>query len=404
MTEQTINCPTCGTPSRPGKKFCGKCGSPLAPVQSTNVEDISIGALSKDAAPLQTTDIVEDGDKSCPRCARLYGSDVKFCKLDGTLLIDASTGPTTVLEQPSIVEDELFNRIAEDSLTEPEILEMEVEVQATISEPEPELSKQDSRIFPIESSTPMFEGKPIEDETDQGAPDIVVYCISCGTAYPSSARFCDQDGTPLGTLDAEVESQEEAEFEVTDFQDVAEFREQGVSTLAKVGIAGVLVAVLFGSVYWLGLFGSSELDSTDDAKASESAKQASGAPGLIGTYKSFIADQDIILTFSGNEPKPLIAAKGTIEYYNRINGGTCSAALIPAQGGGVGGVPDNSVQFRQQKIPGKPACPMDIPVTAKVGDQKGSNSEIVETIDLEWSDPKSKKVLMRGSLIKAAAQ
>ena len=106
----------------------------------------------------------------------------------------------------------------------------------------------------------------------------------------------------------------------------------------------------------------------------------------------------------GDSPKPLVKSAGTVTYLNVVNGGTCTALLVPISGGGVGGSTDNSVSFKQTSVPGKPACPADIPVKINSTSQPVGADGVVGAIDVEWSAANSGKVLMSGTLKRSAEQ
>lgn len=400
MLDVTVNCLACGAQSKRGKKFCGRCGNAVSSAESDASNIPAVRVSNADVVNATSTDSKTDMLNQCPRCGREYPAEVRFCKADGTSLMEGNNERPIPPSTPSNGQ-----RVADSEQPLEVDLEPQIVSTAEPDDHDPVILEELPPTEPTENSDAHFEIASAEGEFDHSSQNEIVYCISCGMAFASGTRFCDQDGTPLGYFDGEFERKQATGFEIANSADDTHYGDRGASqTLINAGIAIALIAVLFGSLYWFGLFDRSGSGSAGVAAGAGASGQTSSAPGLIGTYKSFIADQDIVLTFAGTKPEPLIAARGTIEYYNRINGGTCSASLVPAVGGGVGGVPDNSVRFRQQQIPGKPACPMDIPVTAKIADQLTANGAIVQQIDLEWSDPKSNKVLMRGSLLKEAAK
>ena len=124
------------------------------------------------------------------------------------------------------------------------------------------------------------------------------------------------------------------------------------------------------------------------------------APSLLGTYKAHISDQDISLVIDAESPRLLVSSAGIVTYLNVVNGGTCTASLVPVSGGGVGGDTGNAVNFRQTPVSGKAACPEDIPVRMDITGQSAGPDGIVGTVAVKWLSPDSEKVLMAGTLMK----
>jgi hypothetical protein len=243
-------------------------------------------------------------------------------------------------------------------------------------------------------------------------------CPTCGLSFPPGVRFCDQDGTTLVSLSAAQaalaaapapvsQSQEEPAWdsEWDDPQDTRGNRSYFVAGLLSVA---VLIAGGGGYAYWNGYLdkwigGKPDPELVDAAGTASAGSAGSGAikpatPGLLGSYKAHLSDQDIVLVIEGEGPRPLVASAGTVTYLNVVNGGTCTAALVPTSGGGVGGDTGNAVSFKQTPVPGKPNCPQDIPVKMDITGQPSDKDGVVGSIAVEWLKPNSEDVLMAGNL------
>lgn len=390
-------CAKCGAGNTDANKFCMGCGAPLLagpPVSPVPEHKVPAAPISQ--APL--AGVAGTGGKACPLCARTYPASQKFCNDDGA---------TLVAHAPAL---------------------------ATPSDPQPELRKEASATVAVPLPLPAPATLPVEPQVAATAeppvapppstpPAIVasaegLACPSCGLAFPPGVRFCDQDGTTLvGKSSAqaalaaapppEMQSQEEPSWdsEWDDLQDTRRKRSYLVAGLLSVA---VLIAGGGGYAYWNGdldkWIGGKPDPAFVDAAGKDSPRSAgSGAtrpatPGLRGSYKAHLSDQDILLVIAGESPKPLVASAGTVTYLNVVNGGTCTAALVPTSGGGVGGDTGNAVSFRQTPVPGKPNCPQDIPVKMDITGQPADEDGVVGSITVEWLKPNSEKVLMAGKL------
>jgi ribosomal protein L40E len=169
----------------------------------------------------------------------------------------------------------------------------------------------------------------------------------------------------------------------------------------KAFLAGLVVTTLlaFGG-YYLTLKRNPEAQRTPTAEnaAALDAGSKMNPPMLLGAYRGHLADQDIEIRVGGAVPKALVSSSGTADYANVVNGGKCSASLVPVKGGGVGGSTSNAVDFLQEAVPDKPACPKDIPVRIDISDQPKGEDGVVQSIKVEWLNQNGSKVLMVGVL------
>jgi hypothetical protein len=171
-----------------------------------------------------------------------------------------------------------------------------------------------------------------------------------------------------------------------------------------------LLAAGGGYLYWSGVLdrwigGEEKSDMTAQVgghiEGATRAANAAQAPGLLGTYNAHLADQDIALVINGDSARPLVSSQGTVSYLNVVNGGTCTALLVPESGGGVGGDTGNAVRFRQTPVPGKPNCPQDIPVRIDITGQPANADGVVSAISVEWYSGNPERILMSGKLQRA---
>jgi hypothetical protein len=170
---------------------------------------------------------------------------------------------------------------------------------------------------------------------------------------------------------------------------------------------GMLVWVLAG-VMFLGASGSAGyfwrdrltalagLDNGATASAEADAVQT-GVPRVAGTYTSFLMDQEIEIFFEG-DPAVLAESKGTVRYFNTVNGGRCVSQLVAIESGGIGGDPSGKVLFSQQPKEGEPPCGKDIPMLIDIDRQAMGEDGLVSRLAIEWQSPETKEVLMSGNL------
>ena len=366
------------------KVQAGPAASPLAPAPKSLVppsaaQDPNIPA----AASLIRGTVAES--LACPKCGRTYFASQKFCNVDGATLVAHAPAPAA----------------APPSMPPPEPLPAELTAAAA-----PELHTAPAAAPPPHAPSAI----------EASAEDLA--CPACGLAFPPGARFCDQDGTTLvsqsiaqaagsATPPPVMQISEESSWDSgwDELQNAPRKR-----TYVVAGLLSLAVLIAGGGGYahwngyldkWIGENLEPELASAvgkNSPKSVGTAETKLVTPGLLGSYKAHLSDQDIVLVIEGESPKPLVASAGTVTYLNVVNGGSCTAALVPTSGGGVGGDTGNAVSFQQTPVPGKPNCPQDIPVKMDITGQPADEDGVVGSIAVEWHKPNSENVLMAGKL------
>lgn len=423
-------CAKCGVQNADANKFCMGCGAPLAAAAPSPLK------LEMQESTPQPTQVNQPSfadnsaavkvavGKVCPLCALSYPATQKFCNADGASLVLADAASVAKQVAPDKAQTTPALRataIAATKSSEEPPKAAAATPPISTSQPlgAPTLQQRDS---PSASALGRYVPPPVAlAEQSQSAPskgEDGLACPKCGLHFPAGVRFCDQDGTTLvdrnavsslsGPQITAPSSEPDEEPVATDWSNSESGYGggygEGRSHLIPALIAGLLVVVAAGAgyAYWTG-----ELDkwlgNNSDPSLIAPGKVASGdaapkVPVILGSYKAHIADQDIQLTISGGSPKPLVSSSGTMTYLNIVNGGTCTASLIPTRGGGVGGDLGNAVSFQQSSVPGKLPCPQDIPVRMDITGQPIGADGVVRTIKVEWPSPDSTKVLMAGKL------
>ena len=390
-------CAKCGAANTDANKFCMGCGVPLlAGPPVSPVPEHKVPAAPVSQAP--AAGVAGFGGKACPLCARTYPASQKFCNFDGAALVAHAPALATPSDpQPELRKEASATVAAPLPLTAPATLPVEPQAAAT---PEPPVAPPPPTLPAIEASA---EG---------------LACPSCGLAFPPGVRFCDQDGTTLVSKSSAQTARAAApppvlqhteepswDSEWDNLQDVRRKRSYLVAGLLSLA---VLITAGGGYAYWNGYLdkwigGKPDPEiagavGKDSPKSVGSAETKLATPGLLGSYKAHLSDQDISLVIEGESPKPLVASAGMVTYLNVVNGGTCTAALVPTSGGGVGGDTGNAVSFQQTPVPGKPNCPQDIPVKMDITGQPADEDGVVGSIAVEWHKPNSENVLMAGKL------
>lgn len=351
-------CPSCGTANAVDNKFCASCGSALAGITDQPPTALAIASPSP-AAVLSPT------GKNCPVCQRRYEIAVQFCEADGTRLSPLAAAPTVPIPPPP-------------------------ELEPTTPPPVP---------FPAAAAEAAEPTEP--------APGALM-CPACRTPYPAGTRFCELDGTPLGPVAAAHESDAvfDRPWEFEDEDDEPAPPRSRWLAFAAFTIGVLLIAAASFSAYRQGLFdrwiGAQSSDVKPAAQPGAKPANVSAVPGLTGTYSAHLSDQDVTLTVTGTGPRTLVSADSEISYRNTVTGNECTAALRPTESGGIGGDTSNAVSFKQISVPGKRACPADIPVKMDITGQPLDPSRIVTAVAVEWHSSDGKRVLMSGTLIRAA--
>lgn len=408
-------CAKCGTATVAGNRFCKGCGAAIqAPPAAASIPDPAPVRL-----PVADTAPATNASKQCPLCARSYPASQKFCNVDGAALgVAAFDAPSPPLAREEAATSEEAQApapptdapLANQPLPEPEPAPLPAEAIAQLAVADP--------------SKPATA--PVQVAADQQPANEDLACPRCGLFFPSGVRFCDRDGAVLV-------SKAEAEAALTlavqtppvppdepawdsDWNGGIETRKNRTFLIASLAVLAALLAA-GGYAYWSGML-NAWLGENSDAKlvagptdpanpsalAGDTDLPAPLVPGLQGTYQAHLSDQDISLTIAGNDAQPLATSAGTIAYVNVVTGATCTASLIALSGGGVGGVADNAVSFRQAPVQNKPACPKDIPVKMDISDQPADANRIAQSIKVEWLSPDSARVLMSGVLARAGSQ
>lgn len=390
-------CAKCGAANTDANKFCMGCGvlllagPPIAPVSEHKAP-----AAPVSKAP--AAGVAGTVGKACPLCAQTYPASQKFCNFDGAALV----ANATALATPSDPQPELRN-----------------EASAPVAAPLPLPAPATLPVEPQAAATPEPPvGPPPPAPPTIKASAEGLACPSCGLAFPPGVRFCDQDGTTLVGMSAAqavlaatrppvLQSHEEPSWD-SEWDDLQDARKKRTHLVAGLLFVAVLIASGGGYAYWNGYWDTwiggnadPELASVagkDSPKSVGNAETKPATPGLLGKYKAHLSDQDIVLVIEGEAPKPLVASAGTVTYLNIVNGGTCTAALVPTSGDGVGGDTGNAVSFQQTPVPGKPNCPKDIPVKMDITGQPAGEDGVVSSIAVEWHKPNSENVLMAGKL------
>lgn len=413
-------CPKCGTENVGTNRFCLACGGALAagpsvaPPAPDSVVEPSIPLTVPPQLPIAQLDVA----KRCPVCARDYPAAQRFCNVDGiTLVAVTSAEPVTVSPPPPP---------SPTPTPTPKVATVTpANAKPVVSPAEEAATKADTASATPEPITPAQPAPTVPPVDPVG-----LECPTCGVSFPVGVRFCDQDGATLvgrGTaatvrvlppvvadLIYRAEKSDVGGFEIDEDEAPNEYGggySERRNSLAPALIVGALLVLAAGGgyAYWSGMFDKWLGNSTDPELALHDKTRPGGTstskvPGLLGSYKAHLADQDIVLTIATGEPKSLVTSAGTVTYLNAVNGGTCTALLVPISGGGIGGDTGNAVSFRQSAVPGKPACPKDIPVKMDISSQPSDASGIVRSIAVEWHSPNSEKILMAGKLEREAGQ
>lgn len=386
-------CPNCGTGNSAKNKFCLTCGSIL------NSENLQ--AASPIAPPaLMTSAEADGGEMVCAVCSRSYPPGQRFCSVDGGALTAAAASAVPSPDSAPTARPAVPEAVA------PRVQDIASASLPTTGElppvPEPETT-----VLASQDYLTAVTGGPI--------------CPTCGFASPPGVRFCDRDGTPLGSGPAREnprperpvrmakasaeplpEFLPEADVSWDEDEDGGRFGESKSKVVPALAALGIVLAMIGGFAWWSGRLDPWLGASPDPSLAAESKSKTPLAPGLQGEYKAHISDQDISLNITGDKPRSLVTSSGTLSYLNVVNGGACTALLVPVTGGGIGGDTGNAVSFKQTPVPGKSACSKDIPVKMDITAQPVGSDGLIQSIAVEWQSPGTRKSLMSGVLRKAA--
>ncbi len=358
--QNEVTCLSCGTIGKSGQRFCQTCGTPSLLTPPARPHQ---GPIDPDPACAAA-----QIGKRCPACLRGYPPELKFCKSDGTPLVEFTDNDVSPV---SLAKPAPEPTLPPGGSVEPSLVEAVDFAEPAIDEP---------------SAEPVVPSEP----TDAAGEDTraQISCRTCGTAFPADMNFCELDGTPLGEgPEAEPYSSVEAAAE----DDLVPPDQSGKRWALPVFGAVALLAA-GGAAY----FGSRGEPASTAAAGTANATHAK--PGLLGVYRGHIADQDIILRFGGTAALPLSAAGGTIEYLNRVTSKSCAAAVTPALAQPVADVGTAQVKFEQSSIKGKTACARSIPITATIDEIPPRGMEVLPSVRLQWTDPESGRQLMAGKL------
>lgn len=297
-------------------------------------------------------------EKRCPRCNRQFPMRQKFCTVDGAALeVVAATAETA---------------------------------------PEPRSSGQvkAQAVPPVEPAAPE--------------PPSGLACPACGTVWPAGTRFCERDGTPLVAGAAAPRPAGPTPAEVWDDDDYQPRPARGWMVPV---LGAVLLAAAGGGYLWW----SGRLSPLTDAPAPEASASASetpvedattevaAAPGLLGTYRIHIADQDITLVVLGDRPRPMGQLQATISYLNTVTGDLCAAAITTPGNGEAVTRQDVPYDFTQQPIPGRPVCPQSIPLRLTASGPVNERG-VITSVGADWRDPATGGHLMDGEFTLEAAR
>jgi Double zinc ribbon len=387
-------CPKCGAGNSESNRFCLGCGTPLSAPSSPTP-----AAIETSLAPEVEKQLVSEPEgKICPACGRNYSANLRFCEEDGTILVTASQAAAS--QSVELVEDE---DAADETEAEVPVEVISSDVDMDNNSSVPETPPPDEELDIYDAGSGIAEG---------------LACPTCGNTFVSGVRFCERDGTPLtaaGPLLALAPEPGQALQNVQPL--VAETNNsyepsEGYGSGRRItlpGVLGILLPILLlggGYAYmsgrldnWIGHKTERQSVGQSGKEAQDAAAKAQQPPGLLGGYKAHLADQDIVLSITGDKPKPLHTMAGVINYANVLNGGTCTAALVANTVSGVGGDSGNVVTFMQMPVVGRPTCPQDIPVKIDITNQPVSADGAVTAIRVEWSAADSGKVLMSGTLV-----
>lgn len=253
-------------------------------------------------------------------------------------------------------------------------------------------------------------------------------CPKCGLGFAKGVRFCDQDGsillkpgetpaipaTPPASTPIAVAVADSAPdpWEQGDDYFEPEPGRKG-KRIALAAWAILLLGAIGGAGYaystglldrWIGHRVDPALPGSAPGKNNAAPAKAVNPPMLRGTYKANLADQDITLTFAGDTPRLLAAAEGSITYRNVVTRRTCTSSLKRDQGASVGGDATYALRFRQEAVPGMPACPADIPVKIDLTGEPQAQDGVVEAISVMWFKGSSEVVVMSGKLTRDAGK
>jgi Double zinc ribbon len=348
----TSACGACGAAFSNDAAFCGECGTPTSEQTATAASDAALDPSPQTAAMEMTAPL------SCTACgARMQVGDT-FCGECG-----AKAGMPPQLSSPS----------------------------AAMQAPEPIPERLASPAPMTEVATKPKVGL---DPATIGAPNPALK-----TAPPADSRP-EPEGDPLETAASAIN--DSADDSADDNTEETSRDDAPSKNLLYIG--GVLIAALIGGGIWAMQSGGAPDASAETAAAAPALDPA--IPRLLGKYKGHFADQDIVITIAGAMPKTLVESAGIARYANVVNGGTCAAAFVPMKGAdvgggvgaGVGGVVGNAVNFKQTPVPGEPECDADIPVRIDISGEEKGKGGLVTSMQVQWLDPKSGKVLMQGPL------
>jgi Double zinc ribbon len=419
-------CPKCGSQNTAANRFCLGCGAPLVAASPALAEPAQREQAPPASRPQTANVSFESGaivEKVCPLCDRTYPAAQRFCNADGTSLVAPAPPPNPVLQKATPSKASAPPSPPKSAVEAPELQEV-APAPAAIPEPASSVTPEPAPIAKIFDSPTVTE-QPVATAAilDRGPVSEGLTCPKCSLPFPPGVRFCDQDGSTLvSKAAAEAALALAAKAPPAQFEEPAWDSDWNVAVEKRRG-RGLLIfsllalAVLIaggGYAYWSGMLnkwigGKADPALVADAAkagaaAKGSAKSAPAAPGLRGTYRARLSDQDISLVIEGESVKPLVSSAGLVTYLNVVTGATCTAALVPVSGGGVGGDTSNAVSFRQGPVPDKPACPKDIPVKMDITGQPTGDDGVVTTIAAEWLRPDSGAVLMAGTLTRDAGQ
>ena len=99
-------CSSCGHAAKEGAKFCGKCGSEVASVPSTDVACASCGQKAEDPTDRFCsgcgTAMPARSERTCskPECGAPLGSDFKFCAVCGAPASAPEPPPVSAFDLP----------------------------------------------------------------------------------------------------------------------------------------------------------------------------------------------------------------------------------------------------------------------------------------------------------------
>lgn len=438
-------CATCGTRNDEADRFCRGCGATMAAGRAPDALAAQPAVANFVAPSWQVGATVLATGKVCPACGRTYPASQRFCHADGTALAGGVAPVASVVANAPPPPPE-----APAPLPTPISLE---QAEAAPPPGPPTSPPQGAPPAPeipqevppeLEPAVTAVSG-PLAGLDAPLAPEATQHCPSCGLTFPAAMRFCDQDGSPLAAggkeaVDAAAERGEApwlASYAPVgqpdeDRDSSAEEDREGGGKLVPALVATTLLLLFGGGGYafWSGAFdrwlanppplvltpeaACLEVDTAaviraeavqvcGDARAKATRDEITG-PVLRGRYKVDLADQNIVLSIDGAvATSDLRSFTATLTYTNIVTNETCIAALA-AVGDREGSKPGLAVSFRQAAIPGREACPAEIPVTLDITGQPTDANRVVRSIVAEWRKPGSDEVLMKGTLQREVGQ